>query len=357
MENELQIKELVRFCTAAHFDKLNLAISQTKIMKFLYKATTEISDDNPLKNSIPFYWYIHGPYSEPLLKITKQLLQENILKRDGKRYIASKTRLCEHDIHLEEIRNALIKILNSSAAVSANTVIDELYAHEAPYGFYISYKSRFCAILHNYFHDKDSRFKHKQLENMLHTTIGELPNKPLFSRFKYAYLDFIDIMLQILKEDLSEDNKRHLENVTWKLFETFAKGVRILHHDSYFEDKIDGWKTQFEDSINEMEQNIDQLHGLSKRLGSKSTNLMDFQSLMNKILNLKSKDELVMVSFLPPKNDAELNYGKIDAALFKKMNDDEFEALLKKFENSHNAIIHHSTKKAMASTTYRLLAT
>ena len=335
---------------------MHYPISKTTLQKFLYKSTTELSDENPLKNTIPFYWYIHGPYSPPLITLNETLLEEDILKPKGKGYIASTTRLCKHDEFFEEARTALTKMIGSVTSANSTTVIEDLYAYEAPYQFYISFKSRFTAMLYNYLHDAHSRFKTEQLENILHQTIGELPNEPLFSRFKYAYLDFIDIMIKVIKLDLPDNSKKDIETISWNLFETFAKGVRILHHDDYFDVKVPNWKTQFEDSINEMEQNIDQLHELSQNLGSKTTNRMTFQKLIERILNLKSKNELIMVSFLPSQNDSELNYGKIDAELFKQMNDDEFKALLKKFECSHNAIVHHSTKKDMESTTYRLLA-
>ena len=345
----------MRFCVATHFNKLGFAISKTKLLKFLYKATTEIPQNNSLRNSIPFYWYIDGPFSPPLLTLKEQLLQDNILQSKGIGYIASNQRLCDHDESFQEIRQLLTKIITAPTSRTSTAVIDDLYEHEAPYKFYISFKSRFTGMLANYLHDNSSRFIHTHLEDILHRTVGELPNKSLFSQFKYAYLDFINILLKVTKLELSEVSKVDVEKITWSIFETFAKGVRILHHDSYFEPQVQGWKIQFENSINNMEQSIDKLHELSKNLGLTDSNLLSFSTLIDHILNLKSKDKLVMVSFLPPKNDVALNYGNIDAELFKTMDDAEFQSLLKKFADSHNAIIHYAGKKDLESTSYRLL--
>ncbi len=350
INHELQIKEMIRVCTRAYFDKWDFPVSKTNLVKFLYKATREVSQDNPLKNCIPFYWYIHGPYSPPLLDIIEQLSKDGVLKHNGKGYLANYTRLCDHDEHFDKVYNKLRDIICNSTSV-----IEELYQDMAPCRFYISFKSRFTGMLHNYFYDQNTRIKYKDLEDVLHQTVGELPMDSLFSLFLDAHLDFIRIVVKLAKLDLTEKAKKNIEQISKEVFETFAKGVRILEHDSYFDSEIEKWKIEFVDSFSELEKNIDRLYELAQSLGVKNT-LVTFQKLIDEILSLRSRDELIKIHFVPGINDVGSNFGNIDAEFFHNKNDKEFEVLLRNFEKSHNAIVDHSTNTGWNTTVYRLTA-
>lgn len=354
MENKLKVKELLRFCVATHFDKLKIPMSETKLLKFLHETTNSLPETNTLKKSIPFYWYIHGPFSPPLLELSQELLNEKILKQNNQGFTATSHRLY-HDEDLQKAKQILTSIIDKSASANSMTAIKEPNLQH-PYRFYISFKREFSSKLYNYLYDENTIFKTKELKDILHGTIGDLANNSLFSRFKYAYLDYISIMIKLIKLELIEvSQKDTLQTTTDDLFETFAKGVRILHHDAYFDSEVPKWKKEFEESVNQMEQNIDRLYDLAVNLGANKT-MLTFSTLVEQVLHLKSKDQLVMISFLPPRNIAQLNYGKIDAEFFEKLNDDEFQDLLNKFKNSHNAVVCHTIKKEIISTTYRMQA-
>ncbi len=350
INHELQIKEMIRVCTRAYFDKWDAPISKTNLVKFLYKATREVSQDNPLKNCIPFYWYIHGPYSPPLLDIIEQLSKDGVLKHNGKGYLANYTRLCDHDEHFDEVQKKIRDINYNSSGV-----MEEFHLDKDSYGFYISFKSRFTGMLHNYFYDQNTRFTYKDLEDILHQTIGEFPTDILYSQFGNEHLDFIEVVVELAKKDLPEKAKKSIEQTSEKVFETFANGVRILEHDSYFDSETEKWKIEFKDSVNELRQNIDRLYELAHSLGLKKT-LVTFQTLIDEILSLRSRGELVKILFVPGKNDAKLDYGDIGTEFFYNKNDKEFEDLLRNFEKSHNAHVDYSTDKALESTNYRLIA-
>ena len=356
MRNDSKVKEIIRFCIHAHFKKQNLPISKTRLLKFLYKATNRVPVGNSLRKCIPFYWYIHGPYSEPLLELVQQMTDEQIIRVDRNGYMAAGRRLCEYDEDLIQVRERLADIIGESTSSSAIATIEELYREEAPYGFYVSFKSKFHGMLNNYLHDDSTRYRAKDLEAVLHQAIGELPNRTLFSQFKYAYLDFIAIMTRLAESELTEESKTRIKQSAQDVFETFAKGVRILEHDPHFERMVPIWNKEFEESVRRMEQNIDMLHALATSTGSGNTNRISFSTLVKKALELKSRGRLAMVSFLPTRNNVQSRHGQIDAALFKKMTDGEFQDLLRGFEGAHNAIICQSTGHDLKSTTYRLSA-
>ena len=246
-------------------------------------------------------------------------------------------------------------MITVSASETSETVIDDLYEHETLYEFYVSFKIKFIGMLTSYLYDDNSRFSHNDLKDTLYHTVGELPSESPFSKFIYTYEDFIAILSRITKLELPKESKIYIEKITKSVFETIAKGIRIAYHDPYFEYMVADWETQFKNSKNDMEQNIDKLHELSMNLlGFKDNTLLSISELIELIQNLKHANKLVMVTFISGKINRELNNGRFDAAFFDTMSDDEFESLLKKFAHSHNAIVHYGGEFGMESTTCRL---
>ena len=133
-------------------------------------------------------------------------------------------------------------------------------------------------------------------------SVGEVPSGLPFSNFIYVYDDFIItiiIMSRITKQELPKESKIYIEKITKSVFETIAKGIRILHHDPYFEYLVVDWEIQFENSIKVMEQNIDKLHELSVNLGYKYNTLLPISEIIKIIQNLKHANKLEMVTFIP----------------------------------------------------------
>jgi len=62
-------------------EKKKFPISETKLQKILYKTKMAMSDRNPLKDKIPFYWYIHGPYSPYLMELKEKLMSEGKISK------------------------------------------------------------------------------------------------------------------------------------------------------------------------------------------------------------------------------------------------------------------------------------
>ena len=61
-------------------------INKYRIHKILYKLKKELPDEHPLKDKIPYYWYLHGPYSEIVEnEITE--LSPFISEKDGLLYM------------------------------------------------------------------------------------------------------------------------------------------------------------------------------------------------------------------------------------------------------------------------------
>lgn len=51
------------------------------ILKILFKLKKELPDNNPLKENIPYYWYLHGPYSDVVDHDLKSLVFKNLIEK------------------------------------------------------------------------------------------------------------------------------------------------------------------------------------------------------------------------------------------------------------------------------------
>ncbi len=355
MDAQLEVKELIRYITATFFDKKKYHISRTSLIKILYK-TKKYTDDHPINKFLQFYWYEQGPYSPLLITLKDQMVSEGILHETNNGLVAEKSRIIDHDEFFEQLRNHVNQIINDAASNNSLTLIDDIYESDAPYRFYLSFKSRFLASLDNIIRDPNTHIKPDHLITILRETIGDLPNDVLFSKFKYNYLDFVELLSAIVESKKIIEFGSRLKNDSEEIFKVFARGVRILHHDPYYENDVDNWKEIFNNAINNMETNILSLYSEAKNTPIKNIRLSTLDDLIQEILSLKAKKKLVAVSFFPPIRDESINYGSLDASIFNKLSESDFKELLQKFHNSKNAIIDEADEDDLNVIKYRITA-
>ncbi len=341
-------------------EKKKFPISETKLQKILYKVKMTMSDDNPLKGSIPYYWYLHGPYSTYLKDQKEKMITEgNISSRsisEGTVFTASSMRLVNHSDNSEllEARKIIDEILDESSSTSTQSIMDDVYRNLSPSKFYLSFKNEFQASLKSFFDDPSKRQTSEQLLDMLEKSFGDLPNATLFRNYKYLLRDFTELLSHILKNDSLKEYSSILKSIVKTIFETFAFGIRIKFHDEYYDGEIESWTNEFNNSVIDLESKITKF-AISLNNKNINTSFVTFEDLASKIINLKAKNKLVMASFLPFTNNDELNNGRIDAKLFNDKSDEEFIKLIESFKNSRNVILQYLKNKDIESENYKLI--
>ncbi len=309
-----------------------------------------------MEDILQFYWYEHGPYSPLILELKDEMKTEKIIQETDKGLVTEKSRIIEHDEFLQNIRSHINQIINESYSDSSATLIDDIYTTDAPYRFYLSFKSRFAAALDNFYRDPNTHLKSNQLITILEETIGDLPNEPLFSNFKYNYLDFVELLSAIVKAKKINEFGDRLQNDSNEIFKTFARGVRILHHDPYYETQVDHWKTIFNQAVSNVENNILSLYCDVQQTPITNIHVSTLEELIPEILSLKAKKKLAAVSFLPPIRDESINYGNLDATIFNRLAEEDFKELLQKFHTAKKAIIDKVDNDNLNAVTYRIIA-
>lgn len=360
MESEKTIQELIRICVSKHMEKKKFPISKTKLQKVLYKAKVMMSDSNPLKNSLPYFWYEHGPYSTYLIELEEKMISEGNLSPQtmskGTAFTASNARLVNHaeNSALMEARGIIDEILDESSSTSTQSIMDDVYRNHSPTKFYLSFKNEFQGSLKSFFDDPSKRYTSKHLLDILEKSFGDLPNATLFRNYKYLLRDFTQLLSHVFKNNSLEEHSSALKAIVETIFKTFALGIRIKYHDEFYNDKVESWSNEFNDSVKGLELQIIEF-AMNLEEDNVNTSFVTFDDLASKIINLKAKNKLIMASFLPFTDNDELNNGRIDAKLFNDKSDEEFIRLIESFKNSKNAVIQYLKKNDIESENYKLI--
>ena len=109
------IKEMIRFI----FDNFRTKKSQVKIPKktshkILFNMGKSLSKNNPVKSTIPFYWFLDGPFPETIDYTIRQMKKEKIiLLNDGKYELYRYNTNLQYKKFFDHQENNFDKVLNS----------------------------------------------------------------------------------------------------------------------------------------------------------------------------------------------------------------------------------------------------
>jgi len=353
LQSELVTQELIRLCICIYYSKHQFQIATTNLQKILYKTKMSLPENNPVRESLPFYWYKHGPFSEYVSDIKQKMIVEGKIVEENERFVATTNRIVEHDDNIKLARKNMIAIINDSSN-NSQRLMDEIYHTDAPCGFYLSFKSNFSAAVYNFLNDPKTNFKPEDLIDILENSMGDLPNDSIFRSFKYSLRDFVELFSEIIQTKSVLESVDPLLNIIDEIFNTFANGIRIRNHDEFYDSKAEQWKVEFDESVSNLNEKADSIFKEYKQ-NLKHSPFVTFEELLANILDLRSKDALIMTSFISPDFGENLNYGRIDAELFNDKNDDQFRELLYNFKNSRNAVVHYLKKDELETTNYKLI--
>ena len=336
-------------------EKKHFPINDTRLLKHLFKTKQKLSDKNPLKDCVPFYWYRYGPYSPVILKIKEKMVKEGKIwnYRDG--FVAAPGRVLNHSDHpcMLEARQTIDEIISESSSSNVQTAMYDIYQDYAPSKFYISFRNKFHTALTSYINDPSTRYSPRLLLELLEKSFGDIPNYTLFRDFKYLMRDLIEISSYLLKNNIFRKHAEEIDLIAESMFNLFAMGMRIKFHDEFYEPSVENWTKDYKEAVKRVESDIDRFALSSNNKQDKSP-FVTFDGLIANILDLKSKNKLVRASFLPFSNNDEMD-GSIDAELFETKTEEEILQLVQNFRNSRNAVIKYFGNKDIESENFKLI--
>lgn len=256
MDENVVVKNLILYLFDSISEKDYKGLNKFRIHKLLFKLKTELSDDHPLKENIPYYWYFHGPYSEIVDTQINQLNSDYIKTNEYNLFYLNKS--IENEDIFKIIDNEVIDIIDNLLKPKNFYNIDKIvYEEDAPYEFMPLYKLKFIKELDKYV--KSVKSDETNL-NLLDDIIEDnyelkvtLPLKSLFKDFNDLFLIFSTDLNRVLEN--YSTNLSYLEttlNNTIRVWTTFAYGIRIDHHDKYYDNKIKTWERMFNKDLNRL---------------------------------------------------------------------------------------------------------
>ena len=153
-----------------------------------------------------------------------------------------------------------------------NDVIYSMYSNDAPYALYSSYKNEFsnkfenfCNHLFGNHNISEIRSSPADIEDVFLQVILDIPHDEYFRDFRYSLNLYSQGLLAILSHELLYNQSilellREAFDLHGMIWNVFASGVRVQHHDAYYDNKVGGWNEKFEKELNALQQKINDFH-------------------------------------------------------------------------------------------------
>jgi hypothetical protein len=260
-------KQIIRDLIIQIFLEKNKPLPEYLIHKILFQYKMNITKENPeLASNLPFYWYRHGEFSQPVAETIGELVAEGILTQYPLRHKYRKGNLYSlHKINLGTYRSALAPndidrlktVIDSFDETMGGEFNRELYLKYAPYEFQTSYNKNYLELLNDIIYG-DITFQKRhasELKNALIECEAELVPDPLFCEFNDLFSSYCTIAYRIFDYYKGEgSDKSYFEDMAYvsqRIWEVFVDGLRILDnaHDPFYNNMVDSWKVKFGEDI------------------------------------------------------------------------------------------------------------
>lgn len=281
MQQDEKIRDMIIEIFLEHEGSDNI-FAEYHIHKILYQYKKNIEGEFPrLSRDLPFYWYKHGAYSQPVRKCLNILSENKILTRsdsfgpygnEGSLFTLNRSRLpmpFHPDLKpraIDELYNVVRSFRLLKEKVFREGMHDNpgklfnkiIYQKYAPYSFQTLYNMTYLELVNNLSFSNKRLFKKQivELKNTLCECEAELPlEETLFEKFNELFISYVTSTNRLLRYyerdggDFSYINSilMPVSNTVW---DTFADGVRILdkghEHESYYNDEIQAWNIKYE---------------------------------------------------------------------------------------------------------------
>lgn len=242
-------------------------VTKKHILKTLFLAKKRLPDDNQVKRALAYYWYMEGPYSE-VVYANLDLMVENGLVTRRKTATSETYRLAPEralqpvttDADLDTARDEIGLV----ASEFSNVHIAVTKAYEtAPFKWYITYNQEFRPKLASYCEEiladlESRRSAHDTLER-LDDAVLDYPTDRAFIGHRAVFMDYAKMLNAFLRWDshhTRKDMMKLLRNLSDSIWTAFARGVRIYHHDQYYDDCVDSWETLYKRQLADLDHTI-----------------------------------------------------------------------------------------------------
>jgi hypothetical protein len=269
----VELKEVILFL----FDEIKKAeyqgATEYKVLKLLYKLKEELPIDHSLKNSIPFYWYFHGPFSDPVRSELNEL-QGQYLKKEHYRGYQLLNLIQEREFDSDIIDIDVQKITHNLMEGKIFFNIERMvYDENAPYKFMPYYKFDFLDTLKSYEQTiKNGEENSDLIEKAIETCYdceSKLTSNPYYLKYEDLFSKFLTNIDKLNRNELWLSYFTEIKQEAQSVWNTFGNGVRVKHHDNYYNSSELDWDKHFKSELNLLDLSINRLSKIARKSSRK----------------------------------------------------------------------------------------
>ena len=260
----------------------NESISETQMQKLIFKIKMELGENHELYEELPYYWYIHGPFSE-VVRDSFNDIKNNFCEMHAYNKVILKKQ--QDDFKDSELVDNFSEIVKISNEIIHNqnlfdNIVEHVYDNYAPYRVIIPLKFEIYQTANN--NRFSQNFDVDEYVDTFYECESQLPDDKYFVNFSEIYSQLC-INLDLINDNGTfDENWRFLRNLIKELWITFAKGLRVKSKDNYYNYEMDVWNQKFEDNLRILSQSVDKTEILAN---SNSQSNSNYTSSQKKILN------------------------------------------------------------------------
>lgn len=243
-------------------------VSKKKILKILFQVKEQLPDGNHVKDRLAYYWYKEGPYSEPIDANIRHLVSDKKIKKRSDRGATyeydESTKMIPLMPHDDDMDEAGRRIGDAARRfVNIDDAVQDIYDN-APFEWYGAYNTEFKNKLEIYCKSvlnkrENSSLTDDDMQVALDNAVLKYPPLPKFIEHRRIFMDFAKMLDAFLNSEARRKNAHTLpvlRELSDKIWDTFASGVRVEHHDGHYNDRVDDWKRMYERQLGDLEVEI-----------------------------------------------------------------------------------------------------
>ena len=267
VDNDL-ISDLIYMITQIASDK-EAYVGTMDYQKILYLLKKNLSEDNVVKKTLQFYWYLHGPYSTLIDHGLKKHVADGVLESygesKGRGYVLSNgSRFSiEMELNQKRISEDVCEIIENYDFFKPRDEILKVIYEDAPFEFQRHYKLRFLPMIDEI---KDESLLvvlgsgEETIMKELMKAEAKLPLNEEFKKFHKLFSRFVtlsDTLFEKLGQEYYPEGQEYFCDIAEEMWSVFCRKLRILEHDPYYDNKVDGWDRIYERSLKELSKKIE----------------------------------------------------------------------------------------------------
>ncbi|CDG64216.1 hypothetical protein MBMB1_0097 [Methanobacterium sp. MB1] len=264
-----------------------IRVPKTFIHKILFKLRTKYSDDKLLKEKIPYYWYNHGPFSEPIETELKNLVESGtLIKTEDEKYVLNDVPVYSK---IEDYEDELSSLLNKFSVFNLNALVDDVYFTHAPNEFIPLYKRKLLEPLDkkiDHLYNEEvfrERIDLDEIIELIYDCECELPFNSFINGYIRTFSVFTTFLDSLYDEACLKEFLISFEFIKIMWY-TFTKGFRVIDHEDVFiyKIKVPNWRDKYFEELTKTDKQFNEFKIHTQK---KNTNFIEYSQTSKQILS------------------------------------------------------------------------